>query len=117
MVGRVTLLTPVAGLPVSIHGFAVVSANSGPATGWGSGTLPGHIGTCVCPGDGCHTGFCALRPPNADTTKRAKIKSFMTIPKGRIEQVELSFENRLLDSEGQRMEWVGTVAPARGHAS
>ena len=78
------MLTPTAGLPATRNSFPVVFATSGPATGCGSGTLPGHIGTCVCPGDGCHTGFCALRPPNADTTQRAKIKSFMTIPKGRI---------------------------------
>ena len=49
------------------------------ATGAASGTVPGHIGTCVCPGDGCHTDFCALRPPHANTIQRAKIKGFVTI--------------------------------------
>src|SRR6266566_7150977 len=85
IVGRVTLNTPTTGLPAISPSFpddAVVT--SGPATGWGSGTVPGHIGTCVCPGDGCQTGVCALRPPHAKTTQRAKskafIKGFITIP-------------------------------------
>jgi hypothetical protein len=38
---------------------------SGPGTGCGSGTAPGHIGSCVCPGDGCQTLVCALKPPQA----------------------------------------------------
>src|SRR6266404_135401 len=42
-------------------------------------TAPGHIGTCVCPGAGCQPGVCALRPPNANTTQRAKSKGFITI--------------------------------------
>src|SRR5205807_6127681 len=96
IVGRDTLLTPTAGLPATRHSFPVVVANSGPATGWGSGTLPGHIGTCVCPDDGCHTGFCALRLPNPDTTQRTKIKDFITIPQGqdrarRTFQVKMGF--------------------------
>src|ERR1035441_3243117 len=69
-----------AGLPATSHPFPDVVATSGPATGWGSGTVPGHIGTCVCSGDGCQTGVCALRPPNANTTQRAKIKGFITLP-------------------------------------
>src|SRR6266702_1053429 len=79
MVGRVTLLTPTAGLPPGRKSFPDVSAYSGPATGCGSGAAPGHIGICVCPGDGCHTGFCALRLPTPNTTQRAKIKGFITI--------------------------------------
>src|SRR6266403_5959230 len=59
--------------------FAIV-ATSGPVTGWGSGTVPGHIGTCVCPGEGCQPGVCALRPPHANTTQRAKSQGFITIP-------------------------------------
>src|SRR5258708_4535740 len=81
MVGRVTLNTPTTGLPAISPSFpddGVVT--SGPATGCGSGTAPGHIGTCVCPGDGCQAGVCALRPPDANTTQRAKSKGFITIP-------------------------------------
>jgi hypothetical protein len=72
----VTLLTPVAGLPESIHGFAVISANSGPATGCGSGGVPGHIATCTCPADGCQICVCK---PNASTTDRTQSNGFIKI--------------------------------------
>jgi hypothetical protein len=54
---------------------------SGPGTGCASGTAPGHIGICVCPGDGCQPFVCARRPPHANTTQRTKIKGFITILK------------------------------------
>src|SRR3984893_6056329 len=81
MVGRVTLLTPTAGLPPGRKSFPDVSAYSGPATGCGSGAAPGQIGTCVCPGDGCQVvRCCALKLPNADTTPKAKSKGFIHNP-------------------------------------
>src|SRR5579863_8266571 len=80
MVGCVTLLTPTAGLPATRNSFPVVLATSGPAAGCASGAAPGHIGTCVCPGDGCQVVCCALTPPNANTTQRARIIGFITIP-------------------------------------
>ena len=80
IVGRVTLVTQTAGLPAIRESFPDVVAASGPATGWGSGTSPGQIGTCLYPGDGRHPGVCALKPPNANTTHRAKIKDLIAIP-------------------------------------
>src|SRR5579859_1680981 len=79
IVGRQTLLTQTQGLPATRWSFTVVTY-SGPGTGCASGTAPGHIGCCLCPGDGCQTGACALRPPNENITQRANIKSFITIP-------------------------------------
>src|SRR6266566_3789154 len=81
IVGRVTLNTPTTGLPAISPSFPDdVVVTSGPATGCASGAVPGQIGTCVCPGDGCQAGVCALRSPNANTTQRAKSKGFITIP-------------------------------------
>ena len=68
---------PIHGLPATRS--TNVLTYSGPGTGCASGTAPGHIGTCVCPGDGCQTGVCALRPPHANTTQRAKIKGFIRV--------------------------------------
>jgi hypothetical protein len=34
----------------------------------------------MCPGEGLHVGVCALKQPNADTTKRAEIKNLVIIP-------------------------------------
>ena len=61
--------------------FTVV-ATSGPSARRASGTDPGHIGSCVCPGDGCQTGVCARKSPNPNTTttQRAKSKGFIQIP-------------------------------------
>src|SRR5438876_11749682 len=78
MVGCETLTTKTNGLPATTQSVLDKTA-SGPGTGCASGTAPGQIGTCVCPGDGCQTFVCALRPPHANTTQRAKIKVFITI--------------------------------------
>lgn len=60
IVGRVTLLMAVAGLPVPLgNSLGVVSANSGLDVGCGSGAAPGQIGTWVWPAVGRQTGFCA----------------------------------------------------------
>jgi hypothetical protein len=59
---------------------------SGPRTGCGSGAAPGHIGICVCPGDGCHTGCWALRLQNPNAVQRAKSNGFIGILEDRIEQ-------------------------------
>src|SRR5262249_52631090 len=58
---------------------------SGPATGCAPAPAPGHIGTCVCPGDGCQAGVCAPRPKDADTKQTATIKGFIAF--------KLSFQN------------------------
>src|SRR5690242_17258360 len=52
---------------------------SGPETGCGSGTAPGHIGNCVCPGDGRQTFVCAFRLPHANTVQ-ATNNTFAIIP-------------------------------------
>ena len=78
MVGRETLPTSIHGLPAT--NSVTVLEISGPATGCASGAVPGHIGTCVCPGEGCQTGVCALKEPNVITTKRAKSKGLVTVP-------------------------------------
>src|SRR5437016_749403 len=44
-----------------------------------SGTVPGHIGTCVWPGDGFQPGFWANRLLDANTTQRAKMKGVVTL--------------------------------------
>lgn len=59
-------------------GFVVSVLAGGPNRA--SGTVPGHIGTCVWPGDGCQPGFWANRLLDANTTKRARIKGLITIP-------------------------------------
>src|SRR5438045_3590857 len=41
-------------------------------------SAPGHIGTCVCPGEGCQRFVSALRRPNANTPHRATKKYFST---------------------------------------
>ena len=74
MVGRVTLLTPMAGLPPGRKSLPEVSEFSGPATFWGLGGAAGHMGTWVCPGDGCQKGFCALKELNANTQMAASSK-------------------------------------------
>src|ERR1700678_3525431 len=51
IVGRVTLLTHVHGLPAT--GLSDCPSVSGPETGFASGATPGHIGIWVCPGEGC----------------------------------------------------------------
>src|SRR5439155_8679302 len=78
MVGYETLTTKTNCLPATTQSVLDKTA-SGPGTGCASGTAPGQIGTCVCPGDACQTFVCARRPPNVNTTHRAKIKSFITI--------------------------------------
>jgi len=61
-------------LPVAEGTFV---AYSGPGTGCGSGAAPGHIGTCVCPGEGCQTLVCACSLQNTNALQRATIKSLM----------------------------------------
>src|SRR5438132_11152656 len=69
MVGCETLTTKTNGLPPTTQSVLDKTA-SGPATGCASGTAPGHISTCVCPGDGCQTFVCALRLPHAKTATK-----------------------------------------------
>src|SRR5204863_1120609 len=66
MVGCETLTTKTNGLPATPQSVLDKTA-SGPGTACASGTAPGQIGTCVCPGDGCQTFVCALRLPHAKT--------------------------------------------------
>src|SRR5438093_9009348 len=66
MVGCETLTTKTNGLPATTQ-FVLDKTASGPGTGGASGTAPGQIGTCTCPGDGCQTFVCALRLPHAKT--------------------------------------------------
>jgi hypothetical protein len=73
IVGRATLDTPTTGLQAISPSFPDDGvATSDPTTGCASGTAPGHIGTCVCPGDDCQAGVCPFRPPNANITQRAE---------------------------------------------
>jgi hypothetical protein len=81
-------------LPATVSSLPVVFASSGPGTGCASGTGPGHIGTCVYPGDGCHAGVCACRTANPETTQRAMIKGFLTI--------HLACNPRLLTQQSKR---------------
>ena len=78
MVGSETLHNATHDTPLGDNTFVTYS---GPGTSWAcaSGTAPGHIRTCACPGDGCQTFVCALRRPHTNTTPRAKIKGFITI--------------------------------------
>src|ERR1017187_3339854 len=81
IVGRVTLLTPITSRPATRNVCPDGSTTSGPLTGCGSGAAEGHIGTCVCPGDGSQPPFCADRLPSANTPHTAKIKDFIRIPR------------------------------------
>src|SRR6187401_2331650 len=72
MVGCETFTTKTNGLSATTHSREAGSGlldktASRPGTGCTSGTAPGQIGTCVCPGDGCQTFVCALRLPHAKT--------------------------------------------------
>src|ERR1051326_3268775 len=80
IVGRVTLLTPITCRPATRNVFPDGSTTSGPLTGCGSGAAPGHIGVCVCPGDGSQPCFCAGTKP-AKRPHRAQIKIFIPIPR------------------------------------
>ncbi|MEA3116017.1 MAG: hypothetical protein QOG58_5816, partial [Caballeronia sp.] len=44
-----------------------------------SGGVPGHIGTCVCPGDACQVVGCACKAPNAKTAQTVKTLRFIRI--------------------------------------
>jgi hypothetical protein len=68
-VGRETLSTS--------PGSGIVSVLAG-GPNCASGGAPGHIGICVCPGDGCQPSFWAHKPPDADKTQSAKSKGFIT---------------------------------------
>ena len=68
IVGRVTFFTQTYCFPATWSSLPVVFASSGPGTGCASGTAPGHIGTCVYPGAGCHAAVCARRTANPETT-------------------------------------------------
>src|SRR5580698_9319561 len=41
--------------------------------------MPGHIGTCTCPGEGCQIVGCRLEPPDAAIRWRAVIHAEMGI--------------------------------------
>src|ERR1700691_6058671 len=77
MVGRVTLVTLVTGLPASSSLLNVTV--SGPGTGCKSGAAPGQIGIW-CPVDDCQESASALLLQIATTTLRAKIKTFVSYP-------------------------------------
>src|SRR5256885_8993972 len=70
MVGCETLTTKTNGLPATTQSVLDKTA-SGPGTGCASGTAPGQISTCECPGDGCQTFVCALSLPHAKTMQVA----------------------------------------------
>jgi hypothetical protein len=80
MVGLVTLLMAIQGLPATKESLPVVVTVSGPATGWGLGGVLGQMGIWVWPGDGCQTGVWALREIDTETRRTAKIKDFITTP-------------------------------------
>src|ERR1017187_4819205 len=81
IVGRVTLLTPITCRPATRNVFPDGSTTSGPLTGCGSGAAPGHMGTCLCPGDGCQAPSCGTRRPSKNAPHRVKIKGFITVPR------------------------------------
>jgi hypothetical protein len=54
--------------------------DSGFGLGIASGTAPGQMGTCVCPGDGCQESASAISLPTVTITQRAKIKAFISYP-------------------------------------
>jgi hypothetical protein len=54
------------------YNFSDIITDSGPGTGFASGTVPGQIGICVCPGDGCQTLVLALKLP-IEKKKQMKI--------------------------------------------
>src|SRR5436190_13440285 len=76
MVGCATFSTATHDLPATR--FLLVVICSGPGTGCASDTVPGQIGNCVCPGDGCQRFVCARRPLNANEAARAKTTYFIT---------------------------------------
>src|SRR5580692_9449031 len=78
MVGWVTLRTQVNGL---YFGVIMLVTYSGPGTCWriASGGVPGQMGTCVCPGEGCQTFVCASRRAGAKTIQRTMIKDFIAV--------------------------------------
>jgi hypothetical protein len=58
-------------------GSGIVSLGGGPNCA--SGGVPGHIGICVWPGDGCQPGFCASKPAGPNKKQTAKSKGLITI--------------------------------------
>jgi hypothetical protein len=70
IVGRETLSTAIHGLPATSFASpmaetTVTASSSGPASCGAPGVVPGHIGTCVWPGDGCQAVAAAQGPANA----------------------------------------------------
>jgi hypothetical protein len=78
IVGRVTLVIAVTGNP-PIKSFVFLVSVSGPGTGFKSGAVPGHIGTCTCPAEGCHCIVFACALAHASSSPRATAHRFMTL--------------------------------------
>src|SRR5690348_18453510 len=79
MVGRDTSRMPVTGRPANCGlPLVPVTACSGPGTDWASGGVPGQIGICVCPADGCQTTFFACSPAHTNSRHGNRIHCFMT---------------------------------------
>jgi hypothetical protein len=77
IVGRDTLETPTIGLPpISL---VPVRVNSGPGIGCESGALPGQIGICACPAEGCQTADFACALAHAASKHRTTTRSFIAL--------------------------------------
>src|SRR5437762_215129 len=73
----------VQGLPATKWSFGLVVSTSAPGACRASGGAPGHIGICLCPGDGSHACARALRPQDANMTRNAATNGFMSsLPPG-----------------------------------
>src|SRR3954467_13986801 len=98
MVGCETLPTAIQGLPATSEFVTTVVSFSRPVRGCASGTGPGHIDTCVCPGDGCQAGVCAVTSSHANAKQVAKITGLIIICEMR-GSVEGNFKAKQKDLE------------------
>src|SRR4051812_32258861 len=91
MVGCETLPTAIHGLPATSEFVTTVVSFSRPVRGCASGTGPGHIGNCVCPGVGCQARVCAVALPHATAKQAAKITALIIMSEMR-GSVEANFK-------------------------
>src|SRR6185437_558297 len=77
IVGRVTLVTAVTGLPAS--NLPLTVAVSVPGTGCRAGAAPGQIVICLFPAAGCQTVVAACALPHVASRHRAIVKNFMML--------------------------------------
>lgn len=96
MVGRLTSLIEVTGLPAIKSSWPETAVVSGPATGCGLGAAPGQIAICACPGEGCQPFFWARSAPRVSIMDKLVTKRMWCMDLLRIREKVLASPGRRL---------------------